>query len=104
MIRNCAAEQNLQGAVGVFEALEQSGVDLNPVIYGAVLDACVECRELRAAEDWRERMKKASMADVVSCNTLSELALQSGNFDKVRRWMVEMKKEGLQPTRVNGEL
>jgi len=100
MIRKCAAEHDLKGAVSVFQSLEQSGVDLNPVIYNTVLDACVECRDLQAAEKWMEQMKKAAMTDVVSFNTLIKSHLQHNNFDKVRRLMEEMKKAGLQPNRV----
>merc|ERR1719359_2642219 len=100
MIRNCAAENNLKGAVSVFASLEQSGVDLNSVIFNTVLDACVECRDLNAAEEWMARMKDAGMADVVSFNTLIKAHLQNGNFDKARCLMEEMKKEGLQPNRV----
>jgi pentatricopeptide repeat protein len=100
MIRNCAAEKDLQGAVGVFTSLEQSGVDLNPVIYNTVLDACVECRDIKAAEKWMKRMKEAGMTDVVSFNTLIKAELQSGSFEKARSLIDEMKTEGLQPNRV----
>jgi len=100
MIRNCAAENNLQGAISVFDSLERSGVDLNSVIYNTVLDACVECRDLKAAEAWMEQTKKAGMADVVSFNTLIKAHLQSSNFDKARSLMEEMRKDGLQPNRV----
>merc|ERR1719253_360376 len=52
LIRNCAMEKNLEGAFAAFETLKQSGVELNSVIYNTVLDACVECRSLKAAESW----------------------------------------------------
>merc|ERR1711881_503867 len=100
MIRNCGAQKNLNGAVSVFESLERSGVDLNSVIYNTVLDACVECKDLKAAEAWMEQTKKAGMADVVSFNTLIKAHLQNENFDKARSTMEEMRKEGLQPNRV----
>jgi pentatricopeptide repeat protein len=100
MIRNCAAENNLQGAISVFDSLERSGVDLNSVIYNTVLDACVECHDLKAAEAWMEQTKNAGMADVVSFNTLIKAHLQSENFEKARSLMEEMRKEGLQPNRV----
>jgi pentatricopeptide repeat protein len=73
LIRNCAAEGNLQGAMSVFEFLKKSGVELNSVIYNTVLDACVECRDLRAAEKWMQEAQDAGMADVVSFNTLIKL-------------------------------
>jgi pentatricopeptide repeat protein len=100
MIRNCAAENNLQGAIAVFDSLESSGVDLNSVIYNTVLDACVECHDIEAAEAWMEQTKKAGMADVVSFNTLIKAHLQSSKFDRARSMMEEMKQEGLQPNRV----
>merc|ERR1719329_1860483 len=84
MIRNCAAERNLQGAMSIFTSLEQSGVDMNSVIYNTVLDACVECQDLKAAESWMERMKKDDMTDVVSFNTLIKAHLQYGNFKKAQ--------------------
>jgi len=100
MIRTCAAENDLQGAMCVFKTLEEGGVDLNSIIYNTLLDACVECRDLKAAESWMEAMKNKGMTDVVSFNTLIKAHLQSGNFAKARSLMGEMKKEGLQPNRV----
>jgi len=100
MIRNCGSEGNLKGAVSVFHSLEQSGVDLNSIIYNTVLDACVECRDLQAAEAWMESTKKAGMADVVSFNTLIKAHLQNKNFAKARSLMEEIKTAGLQPNRV----
>lgn len=100
MIRNCAAEGNLRSAMSVFDSLKKSGVDLNSVIYNTVLDACVECRDLRAAEDWMEQTKQAGMADVVSFNTLIKAHLKNDNFEKARSLMEEMKQKNLQPNRV----
>ena len=49
MIRKCAAEKNLAGAKAVFEAAKQGGAELNSFAYNAVLDAFIECQDLRAA-------------------------------------------------------
>merc|ERR1719201_2556553 len=100
MIRSHAADKNLQGAFSVFEAMEQSGIDLNCIMFNTVLDACVECKDLKAAEAWMERMRQSSMTDVVSFNTLIKAHLQNGSFDKVRRLMEMMTSEGLQPNQV----
>jgi len=100
MIRNCGAQNDLKGAKSVFQALETSGVDMNSIIYNTVLDACVECRDLEAAEAWMVQTQKAGMADVVSFNTLIKAHLQTGNFEKSRSLMAEMTKQGLQPNRV----
>jgi len=100
MIRNCAAENNLAGAKAVFEAAMTSGVELNNFVYNALLDACVECKDLKAAEDFMEKTRKAGMIDVVSFNTLIKAHLQLGHFTKGRALVEEMKKEGLQPNMV----
>ena len=49
-IRNCAAGKNLRGALEIFEPVVDNGLETNSIVYNAVLDACVECREFRAAE------------------------------------------------------
>jgi pentatricopeptide repeat protein len=100
MIRNCAAEKNLKGAMSVFESLQQTAAELNNVVYNTVLDACVECCDLEKATQWMAKMKEEKMSDVVSYNTLIKFHLQRGNFTKARELMDEMKKEGLQPNRV----
>eukprot|EP00929_Paragymnodinium_shiwhaense_P084575 TRINITY_DN45228_c0_g1_i1.p1 TRINITY_DN45228_c0_g1~~TRINITY_DN45228_c0_g1_i1.p1 ORF type:complete len:1115 (+),score=307.20 TRINITY_DN45228_c0_g1_i1:231-3575(+) len=100
MIRNCASSGNLEGAMSVFEQLRKSGTELNSVVYNTVLDACVECRNQKAAEDWMQKTRDAGMADVVSYNTLIKAHLAGNNFQRAREVMEEMKKDGLQPNRV----
>jgi len=100
MIRNCAASGNLNGAMKVFETLKSSGTEVNSVVYNTVLDACVECRDLPAAEAWMAQTKSIGLVDVVSYNTLIKAHLQKLNFAKARSLMEEMRSEGLQPNRV----
>lgn len=97
MIRNCAVEHNLEGAMNIFESLKKSGAELNSVVYNTVLDACVECAELEKAQRWMEQMKKDGMSDVVSYNTLIKAQLQAGNMKKAKALVEEMKAEQLQP-------
>mmetsp|Transcript_43450 Transcript_43450/g.97868 ORF Transcript_43450/g.97868 Transcript_43450/m.97868 type:complete len:1003 (-) Transcript_43450:52-3060(-) len=100
MIRKCATEGNLRGAMSAFDNLKQSGMELNSIVYNTVLDACVECRDFTAAEAWMAEMKKAGMADVVSFNTLIKAHLMHNNFKKAWQLIEVMKKEGLAPNRV----
>jgi pentatricopeptide repeat protein len=100
MIQNCASGNNLKGAFSVFESLERSGVDLNSVVYNTILEACVQCRDLQAAEAWMEKTKEAGMADVVSFNTLIKAHLLNHKHAKARSLMDDMKSLGLQPNRV----
>merc|ERR1739848_614094 len=100
MIQSCASENNLQVAFDVFDSLARSGVDLNNVVYNSVLDACVQCRNLAAAENWMKKSKEMGMTDVVSYNTLIKAYLLSHNVSKARSLMEEMKQLGLQPNRI----
>merc|ERR1719356_38335 len=100
MIQSCAASNNLQGAKSVFQTLKDSGLELNSVVYNTVLHACVECQDIKAAEEWMHETKEAGFSDVVSYNTLIKAYLQNENFAKARALMEEMRKEGLQPNRV----
>merc|ERR1719502_773661 len=100
MIRNCAAERNLAGAKAVFEAPKTGSAELNSFVYNALLDACVECQDLRAAQDVMDQTRQAGMLDIVTFNTLIKAYLQRGQFAKGRALMDEMKKEGLQPNKV----
>jgi len=100
MIRKYACEQNLSGAMSVFESLEALGVELNSIVYNTVLDACVKCNDLEAAHSWIERARRADMIDVVSFNTLLKAYLANGDIRKARDIVRDMKRSGFEPNRV----
>jgi len=100
MIRKCASENNLKGAMSIFNSLKEGGVELNSIMYNTVLDACVKCRDLQAAEGWMKQLQQAGMADVITYNTIIKAYLIEGNFTKARSVMDDMKKVGFQPNRV----
>jgi len=100
MIRKCAQEKNLVGAMSIFNSLKVAGAELNSIVYNTVLDACVKCNDLAAAENWWKQAKEAGMVDAVSFNTLMKAHLVNGNFDKARAVMKDMSSSGFEPTRV----
>jgi pentatricopeptide repeat protein len=100
MIRKCATENNLKGAMNIFETLAKSGAELNAIVYNTVLDACVKCKDLEAAEFWMEKARQAGMIDVASYNTLLKAHLVSGDIHKARSVVRDMKSSGMQPNRV----
>jgi pentatricopeptide repeat protein len=100
MIRRCAVEKNLSGAVSIFNSLKDAGAEMNSIVYNTVLDACVKCDDLQAAEDWMRQTQEAGMADVVSFNTLIKAHLAQRNLPKARELMEHMKTLGFQPNRV----
>mmetsp|Transcript_37999 Transcript_37999/g.104493 ORF Transcript_37999/g.104493 Transcript_37999/m.104493 type:complete len:1114 (+) Transcript_37999:133-3474(+) len=100
MIRNRAAEGDLEGAITVFNTLKENVVEMSSVAYNTVIDACVECHNLEAAEAWMQRTKDAGLVDTVSFNTLIKAHLAKGHFEAARGLVEQMKKEGLRPNRV----
>lgn len=100
MIRNCASAGDLPGALEVFRGLEEATTELNCQVYNTVLDACVECRDVKQATAWMTKMRKAGMVDVVSYNTMIKVHLNEGQFTRARSLMEEMRAQGLQPNRV----
>ena len=84
----------------MFESAKQSVAVMNSVIFNTVLDACVACQGIKAAEEWMEYSKQEGITDVVSFNTFIKAHLQLGNSVKARELFGEMKKESLQPNEV----
>jgi pentatricopeptide repeat protein len=100
LIRACAGQGNLDEALRIFGALEASGAELTHSLYNTALDACVECRDLRKAEQLMQRMEAANVADAVSYNTLIKAYLRAENYDKARSLMVKMAGIGCAPNHV----
>jgi len=100
MIRKCATDKNLKGAMGIFDTLKESGAEMNSVIYNTVLDTCVKCQDLKAATSWMEQTRQAGFLDVVSYNILMKAYLLSGDLAKARSIIRQMKEDGMQPNRV----
>eukprot|EP00973_Karenia_brevis_P019878 2726468-Karenia_brevis.AAC.1 len=63
--------------MNIFASLEASGAELTHSLWNTALDACVECRDLRRAEELMHRMQRAKVADAVSYNTLIKAHLRS---------------------------
>jgi len=100
MIRKCATDKNLKGAMSIFDTLKESGAELNSVVYNTVLDTCVKCQDLKAATSWMEQARQAGFVDVVSYNILMKAYLLSGDLTKARSIIRQMKEHGMQPNRV----
>jgi pentatricopeptide repeat protein len=100
LIRASARQGDLKEALSIFSSLEASGAELTHSLYNTVLDACVECRDLRKAEDLMQRMEAAGTADAVSYNTLIKAHLRVEGYEKARGLMVKMSKAGCAPNHV----
>mmetsp|Transcript_96431 Transcript_96431/g.176585 ORF Transcript_96431/g.176585 Transcript_96431/m.176585 type:complete len:1064 (+) Transcript_96431:146-3337(+) len=100
MIRGSAAKGDLAEAMNIFASLEASGADLTHSLWNTALDACVECRDFRRAEELMRRMQAADVADAVSYNTLIKAHLRNEYFDRARNLMDTMRKAGCTPNHV----
>merc|ERR1719253_220662 len=91
MIRKCASENNLKGAMSIFDTLKESGIEMNGVVFNTVLDACVKCKDLKAAQAWMEQTRQAGFIDVVSYNTIMKAHLLDNDIDGARDIVRQMK-------------
>jgi pentatricopeptide repeat protein len=100
MIKACGRKHDLHGAKQAFDRLKQSGTPLSPLIYNCLLDACVQCGDMKGAEEHFGQMKKLECADVVSYNTLLKSYLHSNRSDEAQRLLKEMVERGLPANKV----
>lgn len=100
MIKACGRKHDLGGAKKAFDQLKQSGAPLSPLIYNCLLDACVQCGDMKSAEEYFGQMKQLDYADVVSYNTLLKSYLQQNQSQEAHRLLQEMVERGLPANRV----
>merc|ERR1719214_583267 len=100
MIQACGRKHDLRGAKQAFDKLKQSGTPLSPLIYNCLLDACVQCGDMKSAEEYFHQMKQLEYADVVSYNTLLKSYLQQNRSEEAQRLLKDMVERGLPANRV----
>merc|ERR1719161_430975 len=99
-IKSCAREKDLHEAVRVFNQLKQSGMQLNSMVYNCLIDACVQCGDVRAALGYFEQMKQLGVVDVVSYNTMVKAYLLWGQVQGAQALLQDMSRRGLPPNKV----
>lgn len=100
IIKACGRKQDLRGAKQAFDRLKTSGAPLSPLIYNCLLDACIQCGDMKSAEEYFTQMKELEYADVVSYNTLLKAYLHQHRSDEAQRLLQEMSRQGLPANRV----
>jgi len=93
MLKECASERRLNGAVQIFEACPEK----TACLYNALLDACIECGDLEVAERVMADATHAKVADVVTYNTVIKAYLQNGNLRRAHKVLTEMRGAGVEP-------
>merc|ERR1719238_2434227 len=100
MMRARSKENDLEGAMQVFQKLQSSGVQLTALVYNALLDSCVQCGKVNIALQHFQEMKDLGLVDVVSYNTLLKAYLKQGHIVKARKLLTEMSENNIQANQV----
>jgi len=99
-IADFGKDGDLKAATALFEQLRRSGAPLNPLVCNCLLEACVQCGDLRAAHRRLELMKGEGLADVVSYNTVMKGCLSAGDLEAAHGLLREMDAAGVAANRV----
>jgi len=105
-IRAHGKEGNLCGAIAIFDSVKQQGKP-NSLIYNSLLEACVQCADLRAALEYFVEAKDIGLANVVSYNTVMKGHLATGDGQAAHRLLAEMTGgiiTKLEETKINNKL
>jgi len=93
LLRSLGSERRLREAMEVAEACPEQPTCLR----NTLLDICVKCGDLRAAERVMAEAKAAGGADVVTHNTIIKAYLGSGDTRRARKAVEAMRADGLAP-------
>lgn len=99
LMKKCAWERNIGGAMRSFRSIKQSGACLSSLMFNTVLQACVNCGNIQAAEDWMDEIKEAGMVDECSFNILIKALVTACTLEKAHKvLMTDMKSAGVEPS------
>jgi len=90
LIKSFAGERRLADATAVFHACPEK----TPCLYNTLLDACIDCQDMDAAERIMAEAVAANMADVVTYNTIIKKHLQHGQVKQARAVIEKMRSIG----------
>lgn len=93
LVKSFAAERRLQDSIRVFKACPEKA----SCLYNALLDACIDSRDLKTAEMVMSEAIASKKADVVTYNTMIKAQLQNGDARAARSTVEAMRAAGLEP-------
>merc|ERR1719460_509686 len=98
-IRSCGKNGDLKGAIKVFERLGAQAE--NTLILNSILDACVECKDIKTGLNYFNKPELHAVTDVVSFNTMMKGYIASGQEQEAKRLLEELAQNGLGATRTS---
>lgn len=98
-IRSCGKNGDLRGALKVYERM--GGQAENTLLINSMLDACVECKDIKTALNYFLQAKKLGIADVVSYNTMMKGYISHGQEAAAQALLSELTDKGMAATRAS---
>lgn len=99
-ISRLGKDGDLRKAVELFQKLKDGGQDLPTFLYNCLLDACVQCGDVRLALQHFADMKALGLADIVSYNTIMKGQLAIGNLAAAECLLPEIAENGRTANRI----
>lgn len=95
IIRSYGKDGNLRGAIGIFNQMKQSQTPLNSLMYNSILEASVQCGDMKAALNYFNMAKEEGHADVVTYNTVMKGHLADGKMNAALELLKEMSDSNM---------
>lgn len=90
LLKNLGSQKRLGHALDIFRACPEKTASL----LNALLDVCIVCKDMEAAERVMEDASSMGMADVVTYNTIIKAYLQNGDTRRLRAAIETMRSAG----------
>lgn len=98
MIKGYGMEKQLDKALELFNEMPSEGVEYNIITFNSILEACVKCGNVQAAEGLLQQMmspESTLQPDLISFSTLIKGYCQSGEIDKALSFAESLRARGL---------
>jgi len=95
IIRSYGKDGNLRGAIGIFNQMKQSQTPLTSLVYNSILEASVQCGDMKAALNYFSMAKQDGQADVVSYNTVMKGHLADNKMHAALQLLKEMSDSNM---------
>jgi len=100
-IRALGRAGDLAGATTLFERLPMTGGRAGTTALNSIIDACVECGDLKAAHGYVAKALQRGLADAATFNTMMKGLLAAGKEAEAEQFLEEISKAGVQATQAS---
>jgi pentatricopeptide repeat protein len=96
-IRSCGKNGDLRGAMKVFQRLGSQAE--HPVLVNSMVEACIECKDMKVAQEMFLQAKKLGVADATVYNTMMKGFIANGLESTAKTLLDELSDKGMMATR-----